>query len=109
MKRQRKLRVAGRGTDSKKLTAAGCHVIAKSYLHGEFAMSVLEAWYDAIDLNEVIANIKNKQNKAFTRRNRIWTDQSARKGICLLVAAGTFSHHRRTVIFTITMFATRKP
>jgi len=41
-------------------------------------MPILQAWYDALDLNEVIANMQNKQNKRFcTKKLQRATDQSA--------------------------------
>ena len=54
--------------------------VAQSYrLHmADYAdMSVLQAWYDALDLNEIIANIQNKQHKLFyTKKLQKATDQS---------------------------------
>ncbi len=41
-------------------------------------MTVLQAWYDILDLNEIIDNIQNKQNKRFyTKKLQQATDQSA--------------------------------
>lgn len=41
-------------------------------------MTVLQAWYDALDLNEIIANMQNKQNKRFyTKKLQQATDKSA--------------------------------
>ena len=54
---------------------------AQSYrLHmAEYAgMTVMRAWYDSLDLNEIIENIQNKQNKRFyTKKLQSATDKSA--------------------------------
>ena len=42
------------------------------------SMPVLQAWYDALDLNKIIANMRNKQNSRFyTKKLQQATDQSA--------------------------------
>jgi uncharacterized protein (DUF2252 family) len=54
---------------------------AQSYrLHmAEYAaMNVLQGWYDALDLNEIIANMQNKKSRLFyTKKLQQATDQSA--------------------------------
>jgi uncharacterized protein (DUF2252 family) len=65
--------------------AASCHeaawTAAQSYRQhiAEYAsMSVLDAWYDALDLAEVIATIKNKDNRRFyTSKLEEASEQSA--------------------------------
>ena len=48
---------------------------------GEIAgMTVLQAWYDAMDLNEIIANMENKQNRHFySKKLQQATDESVRE------------------------------
>ncbi len=56
---------------------------AKSYRENIAAyaqMSVLDAWYDAMDLEEIIANMQDKQAKRFySKKLEKATDQSARE------------------------------
>jgi uncharacterized protein (DUF2252 family) len=41
-------------------------------------MTVLQAWYDSLDMNEIIANMQNKKSKAFyTKKLQQATDESA--------------------------------
>jgi len=74
--------IAGRAnglkeTDSREaalLAAQGYRLRMAEYAN----MTILEAWYDSLDLNEIIANIENKQAKRFyTKKLQQATDKSA--------------------------------
>jgi len=74
--------IAGRSLEIKETDSrAAAMQAAQSYrlnIANYANMTVLETWYDALDLNEIIANILNKQNKRFyTKKLQQATDKSA--------------------------------
>jgi len=74
--------IAGRANGLKEAdNRAAAMEAAQSYRlrMAEYAdMTVLQAWYDSLDLNEIIANIQNKQNRNFyTKKLQQATDKSS--------------------------------
>ncbi len=74
--------IAGRSLNlSKKDSREAARLVGQSYRQhvSEYAgMPVLQAWYDALDLNEIIASIQNKKNKLFyTKKLMQAADESA--------------------------------
>lgn len=74
--------IAGRANNLKDIDSREAALLAAQSYRQNMAtyanMTVLQAWYDALDLNEIINNIQNKTNKRFyTKKLQRATDKSA--------------------------------